>query len=328
MRDGTQLFTAVYVPERPLNAYPIMLDAHALQRRRPTGRMPTRARLGPSPLFAKEGYIFVYQDVRGRYMSEGEFVNMRPHSAGQDAARRTSTRAPTPTTRSTGSSRTSPNNNGKVGHVGHLLPRLLHRGGHDRRPPGPEGRLAAGADRRLVRRRRLPPQRRVLPAARLQLHRQLRPPAARADHDRAARRSTTARPTATTSSWTWARCRTSNAKYFKGDIAFWNEMMKHGNYDEFWQARNLLPHLKNVTPAVMTVGGWFDAEDLYGALKTYQEVEREQPRHRQHPRHGPVVARRLGGRRRRRARRRPLRRQDASAIYREQDRVAVLRATT
>src|SRR5206468_1954683 len=48
-------------------------------------------------------------------------------------------------------------------------------------------------------------------------------------------------------------------KVFKGDIAFWNEMMRHPNYDEFWQARNLRPHLKNIHPAVMTVGGWFDA---------------------------------------------------------------------
>ena len=46
--------------------------------------------------------------------------------------------------------------------------------------------------------------------------------------------------------------------------------MKHGTYDEFWQARNLRPHLKNIKPAVMTVGGWFDAEDLFGALETFK----------------------------------------------------------
>ena len=56
------------------------------------------------------------------------------------------------------------------------------------------------------------------------------------------------------------------------------EMVKHPNYDEFWQARNLRPHLKNIKPAVMTVGGWFDAEDLFGALNTYQSVEKQQPR--------------------------------------------------
>ena len=50
--------------------------------------------------------------------------------------------------------------------------------------------------------------------------------------------------------------------------------MAHPNYDEFWQSRNLRPHLKNVHAAVMTVGGWFDAEDLFGTLAVYKETER------------------------------------------------------
>ena len=53
--------------------------------------------------------------------------------------------------------------------------------------------------------------------------------------------------------------------------------MQHGTYDEFWQARNLRPHLKNIKPAVMTVGGWFDAENLFGALETYRKVEAHEP---------------------------------------------------
>lgn len=62
-----------------------------------------------------------------------------------------------------------------------------------------------------------------------------------------------------------------------GDIKFWNEMMEHPNYDEFWQARNILPKLKNIKCAVMVVGGWFDAEDLYGTLRTYEYIERQNP---------------------------------------------------
>jgi putative CocE/NonD family hydrolase len=54
-------------------------------------------------------------------------------------------------------------------------------------------------------------------------------------------------------------------------------VVEHGNYDEFWQARNVLPHLKKVTPAVMVVGGWFDAEDLYGPLNTYKTIEKNNP---------------------------------------------------
>ena len=53
--------------------------------------------------------------------------------------------------------------------------------------------------------------------------------------------------------------------------------MQHGTYDDFWKARNLRPHLKNIKPAVMTVGGWFDAENLFGALETYKNVEARSP---------------------------------------------------
>ena len=51
-------------------------------------------------------------------------------------------------------------------------------------------------------------------------------------------------------------------------------MVEHPNYDDFWKARNLLPHLKNIAPAVMTVGGWFDAEDLFGALQDLSQPSR------------------------------------------------------
>ena len=54
-------------------------------------------------------------------------------------------------------------------------------------------------------------------------------------------------------------------------------MMQHDTYDEFWQARDLRRHLKNIKPAVMTVGGWFDAEDLFGALNTYKAIEKSSP---------------------------------------------------
>jgi putative CocE/NonD family hydrolase len=57
----------------------------------------------------------------------------------------------------------------------------------------------------------------------------------------------------------------------------WNDIVAHPNYDEFWQARNLRPHLKNVKAAVLTVGGWFDAEDLFGALNIYKETEKQNP---------------------------------------------------
>jgi hypothetical protein len=63
---------------------------------------------------------------------------------------------------------------------------------------------------------------------------------------------------------------------FLGDsIKFWNDAFAHPDYDDFWKARDPRPFLKNVTPAVMTVGGWFDAEDLYGTLHTYEAIEKQ-----------------------------------------------------
>ena len=145
MRDGVQLFTAVYVPKDDVeDAIPILLHAHAVLGLRPTASTSTRRPRALRRRSRRTGYIFVYQDVRGRLDVGGR---VRQHAAAQpgEEGRGRSTRAATPTTRSTGCSKNVPSHNGKVGHVGHLVPRLLHRGGHDRRPPGAQGRLAAGA---------------------------------------------------------------------------------------------------------------------------------------------------------------------------------------
>src|SRR5260221_11428936 len=64
----------------------------------------------------------------------------------------------------------------------------------------------------------------------------------------------------------------------KNSAPFWNDMMAHPNRDEFWKERAIIPHLKNVAPAVMTVAGWYDAEDLYGSFKTYQALEKQNPK--------------------------------------------------
>lgn len=65
-------------------------------------------------------------------------------------------------------------------------------------------------------------------------------------------------------------------KYYK-DNFYWQETVNHPNYDEFWQKRSIIPHLKNINHALMTVGGWFDAEDLYGPLNIYKTVEKNNP---------------------------------------------------
>src|SRR4051794_18114112 len=81
MRDGVKLFTSVYVPKDVFSdgrTYPIMMQRTGYGVA-PYGIDQYRAALGPSEYFAREKFIFVYQDVRGRYMSEGDYVVIRPH---------------------------------------------------------------------------------------------------------------------------------------------------------------------------------------------------------------------------------------------------------
>ena len=78
MRDGIKLFTAIYEPKARTEKYPILLNRTPYSIS-PYGADKFKTSLGPSELYAREGYIFAYQDVRGRMMSEGEFVDVRPH---------------------------------------------------------------------------------------------------------------------------------------------------------------------------------------------------------------------------------------------------------
>lgn len=155
MRDGVKLFTAVYTPKDRSQPYPILLcrTPYSVQ---PYGADAYRPNLGPSPLFGTEGYIVVYQDVRGRWMSEGEFVNMRPHKDEK--------RGPQDIDESSDTFDTIdwlikniPNNNGKVGMWGISYPGFYTSAGMIDAHPRAQGRLAPGAHRRLVHRRRLAP---------------------------------------------------------------------------------------------------------------------------------------------------------------------------
>ncbi len=80
-----------------------------------------------------------------------------------------------------------------------------------------------------------------------------------------------------------------NEKYFHNKIAFWDDMMKHGTYDNFWKIRNSLPHFNNIKPAVLVVGGWFDAENLYGAIHTYESIHEKNPDNKNYLVMGPWI---------------------------------------
>src|SRR5258708_18844190 len=86
MRDGKRLFTAVYMPKDQSEKWPILLSRTPYTVA-PYGEDRFKEDLGPNPLLAKDNYIFVYQDVRGAWMSEGEFINMTPHKAVKSSKR-------------------------------------------------------------------------------------------------------------------------------------------------------------------------------------------------------------------------------------------------
>jgi predicted acyl esterase len=113
MRDGAKLFTAIYAPKDASQSYPFLIDRTPYSIR-PYGADRYPKRLGPAPNFVRDGFIFVYQDVRGRYMSEGTFVEMTPHKDVK--------KSPTDVDESTDTYDTIewllhnvPNNNGKAG---------------------------------------------------------------------------------------------------------------------------------------------------------------------------------------------------------------------
>ena len=70
----------------------------------------------------------------------------------------------------------------------------------------------------------------------------------------------------------------ANERFFKGKIPFWNDLLTHDTYDAFWQARTPLPHFKNLTPAFLVVGGFFDAEDLWGPQHMIRALEKQSPK--------------------------------------------------
>ena len=287
---------AVYVPKDRSQTYPILLSRtpYSVQ---PYGVDAYRSDLGPSALFGSEGYIVVYQDVRGRWMSEGEFVNMRPHKDAKSG--------PTDIDESTDTFDTIdwlikniPNHNGKVGMWGISYPGFYTAAGMidahpaSRRPrprlPSPTGSPATTGTTMAPCSCPMPSTSSHSSAIRVPSRPRRNRPSG----------STTAHPTVTLSTSSLGPLSNVNKKYFKDDVPFWNEIMQHANYDEFWTARNLRPHLKNIRPAVLTVGGWFDAENMYRCARDLQERRGHQPRRDQRPGDGSLAPWRLGAWRR------------------------------
>jgi uncharacterized protein len=275
MRDGARLFTAVYTPKDASQRYPILITRTPYSVS-PYGVDQYPAQLGPSDHFQKEGFIFVYQDARGRYMSEGEFQQVRPFNASK---------GPKDIDESTDTYDTIewllkniPNNNGRAGMIGisqpgfHVAASIInsHPALKAASPQAPtadyymgddvyhNGAFMLGANfgfySGFVARGATPEA--PKPALRFD-------PGTPDMYDFFLR---TPVPLAR-----------MNAELFGGNAAYWQEIVDHTTYDEFWKKRSLWRFMDGVKCAVLNVGGWFDAEDPVGPLKVYRAVEEKNP---------------------------------------------------
>lgn len=269
MRDGLELFTAIYSPKDTSKKYPIVMQRTPYNCA-PYGPDQFKRSIAPNETMMKEGYIVVYQDVRGRYMSDGLYDNMRgyiPNKKGKTEVDEASDTYDT----IDWLVKNVANNNGNVGtwgisYPGYYASYSLLSGHPALKAVSPQACISDfffddfhhnGAY--------LLSYWKVTPLFGPQ------------------------KTKPTTEAWfKFPNVGTNddyqfflNAgplvnldKYYDSSNEFWQQLKEHSSYDEFWQKRGLLQHLKNIKPAVMIVGGWFDAEDLYGPLNTYSTIEK------------------------------------------------------
>jgi uncharacterized protein len=274
LRDGVKLFTSVYVPKDTTQKYPMIMQRTPYSVA-PYGPDAYRSQLGPSLPFAKEGFIFVYQDVRGRNLSEGDFMWMKPFKPKKTSPKDTDEATDTWDTIEW-LLKNIPNNNGRVGmwgisYPGHYSAQALIDPHPALKAVSPQAPMAdnwlgddmhhngalflAHAFNFIIGfgRPRTGPGPQGGP---------------RFDHGMNDGYKFFLEMGALPNA----------QKYMKNENRIWNEWMEHGDYDEYWQTQNVPQHLKKVTPAVMTVGGWFDAEDVQGPLWIYREIEKNNPK--------------------------------------------------
>lgn len=279
MRDGIKLYTAIYTPKDKSQKFPFLMKRTCYSIR-PYGEDNYPNSLGPSRYLMREGYIFVYQDVRGRWMSEGEFDNMRPHVEGNNPKdKKTEDIDESSDTFDTIEwlLKNVDNNNGKVGQWGISYPGFYTAAALPEAHPA----LVASSPQAPISDFFFDDFHHM--GAFLQSYLMAYPvfgyqtdgPTKESWYDDKWDKLRAAGNTQDGYAYNldMGTLQKVTEDYYK-DNFFWQQVVEHPNYDEFWQKRNLLPHLdEGIDHAVMTVGGWYDAEDLYGPLNIYKTVE-------------------------------------------------------
>ncbi len=277
MRDGKKLFTLFYIPKDKSRTYPILLN-RTCYNASSYGEFKTRSH--PSRYLVHDKYVFAFQDVRGRYLSDGTFDNMRPNIPGNNPKNRNAIDESSDTWDTIDwMIKNIQGNNGKVGMFGISYPGFYTAAAI----PDAHPALKASSPQAPISDfffddfHHMGAMLESYTAAYPVFGYQKSGPARQSwFNDQMDRLLKLDIQDAYDFFLHLGPLKNITEKYAY-DNFFWNQVVEHPNYDDFWQKRNLLPHLKNVTHAVMTVGGWFDAEDLYGPLNIYKRIESTSP---------------------------------------------------
>jgi putative CocE/NonD family hydrolase len=279
MRDGTRLFTSVYIPkdvQTDGKKYPILLQRTPYSVR-PYGVDQFPSSLGPSELYAKDKFIFVYQDVRGRYMSEGEFTLTRPYLPNKNGPKDIDETSDAYDTIDW-LVKNVPGNSGKVGMWGVSQPGFFvsaamidaHPALIAVSPQAPVTDYYLGDDSYHNGAFMLAHRFRFYQGFKQREGDPSPPPPAPPGVDLGT-------PDGYEFFLNLGGLANAEEKYFKRQQPFWTAHMENTAYTEFWKSRSIWRHFKAIKPAVLTVGGWFDAEDPVGPLRTFKEVEKNGP---------------------------------------------------
>lgn len=275
MRDGKRLFTSVYVPKDVSQPFPILMDRTPYSVS-PYGVDQYKKQLGPSDEFEKGGYIFVYQDVRGRVMSEGVFLEMNPHIDTKKSSKDVDESSDMYDTIEFLLKHVA-NNNGKVGIWGISYPGFYtsasiidsHPALKAASPQAPMTDLFMSDDAYHGGAFML--------AANFGFYTSFKPLAEPAPPPKEPTPFDFGMPDGYNFYLHAGSISEVNKRYLKDANPLFTDQMTHDTYDDYWKARDLSRHMKNIKCAVMTVGGWFDAEDLSGPFKTFHAIDQHNP---------------------------------------------------
>ncbi len=273
MRDGTKLFTQVYAPKDQSVKHPVLIQRTPYSCQ-PYGTDRFRRRVGPNAFMLRDNYIVVYQDVRGRWASEGTFVEMTPHvdvkkgNADHDEASDTYDTIDWLL-------KNLPGNNGNVGQWGISYPGFFTSAGSVSGHPALKASSPQAPMADLWRDDAFHNGAFQIAAnfgfyTFFQEHKQptkQNPPALFDIND----------PDGYHYYLNMGPTANSESQFYKGRNKYYHENFEHPDYDEHWKKRNILPHLKGIKHAVMVVGGWYDEQDLYGTFNTYKAIEKQNP---------------------------------------------------